>query len=132
MTPKQKATYWMLAIHITLANVVYFGYFYHEPFSFSTLWTFIIVSVYTVLAHLYFLQIHVFLQYLVPNKEPMIQINEIPSFMDSEHFYYESNYQIRLGENAPPELIKEVNDYIHSYNEWLEEWQRNKYKVSGE
>jgi hypothetical protein len=66
------------------------------------------------------------------NKEPLLQRNEIPNFMQSEHFYYDDGNQIRLGENAPPELVKEVNDYIRSYNDWLAEWQRNKHKVSGE
>jgi hypothetical protein len=40
----------------------------------------------------------------------MLLRNVIPSFMDSEHFYYEDDWQIHLGESAPPELIKEVND----------------------
>jgi hypothetical protein len=65
---------------------------------------------------------------MVPNKEPMLHRIETPAFMDSDQFYYEVDGTIHLGESASPVLIKEVNDYIKSYNVWLEHWQRNKYK----
>jgi hypothetical protein len=132
MTRKQKATYFMLVINTVIVNAIYFGYFYHDPFSLDTIWAFVIVSVFTVFGHFCFLQEHVLLQHMLPNKEPMLLRNETPSFMDSDLFYYEADGQIRLGEAAQPELVKEVNDYIRSYILWLEQWQSNKHKVSGD
>lgn len=34
--------------------------------------------------------------------------------------------------NSFPKLIKEVNDYIRSYNDWLVEGDSNKHKISKE
>ncbi|MBT2663882.1 hypothetical protein [Bacillus sp. ISL-45] len=129
MTRKQKATYWMLAINTVLVNVIFFAYFYKEPLlSLDTLWAILLATGFTAFGHFCLLQEHVFLQHFIPSKEPMLHRIETPAFMDSELFYYDTDGTIRLGEDAPPELVKEVNDYIKSYNVWLAEWHRNNYK----
>jgi hypothetical protein len=132
MTSKQKATYWLLAINTVIVDVIYFGYFYHEPLlKLDTLWALILVSGYSVIGHFLFLTEYALLQHFMPNKEPRLHRIETPAFMDSDHFYYEVDGTIHLGEDAPPELVKEVNDYIKSYNVWLAEWQSNKHKAVG-
>ncbi|WP_209124471.1 hypothetical protein [Alkalihalobacillus sp. BA299] len=130
MTPIQKASYYFVIINSVLANVFYFMFLNDDPYTLGTILTVLKVTGITIGLHLYIVIFHGFLQQIVPRKEPILIRNETPAFMDSEHFYYDRNHEIHLAENAPPELVAEVKQYIKDYNEWLAEWQHNKHKVS--